>query len=75
MKFADNNNMHKISDEFKKWVRSNQRWQSYVPLIAKIVCEHSTGHVFSLLNFKLSQSDILDKMSVKFESGSCGVKK
>ena len=39
-----------------------------------MACKHSAGHVFSLINFKLSQSDVLDKMSVKFETGSCGVK-
>ena len=46
-----------------------------VPLIFKIAFEYSTGHVFSLINFKLSQSDVLDKMSVNLETWSCGVKK
>ena len=47
---------------------------SYVTLIVKIAYEQSVGYVFSLINFKLSQSDVFDKMSVKFETGSCGVK-
>ena len=43
-------------------------------LIVKIACEHSIDHVFDLINFRLSQSNVLDKMSVQFETGSCGVK-
>ena len=68
------NGMHKISNEFEHWSGRDQRWQSYVPFIVKMACKHSTGHVFSLINFNFSQSDVLDKMSVKFETGSCGVK-
>ena len=44
------------------------------PFIVKMACKHSTGHVFSLIDFNFSQNDVIDKMSVKFETGSCGVK-
>ena len=33
-----------------------------------------TDQVFSLINFKFSQSNVLDKMLVKFKTGSSGVK-
>ena len=65
MKLADNNDMHKISDEFENgsdWTNNGR----VVPLIVKIACEHSIGRVFSLINFKLFQSDVLDKMSLQF---------
>ena len=68
MKLADNNDMHKISDEFE----NGSDMSNDGPLVVKIFSEHSTGHIFCLI--KLSQSDVLDKMSVKFETGSCGVK-
>ena len=74
MKLADNNDMHKISDKFENWSdRTND--DRVVPLIVKISCKHSTDLVFSLINFKLSDSDVLDKMSVRFEIMSYGVKK
>ena len=65
--------MNKVSDEFENG--SDRTYDSrYVPFIVKIICEQSKGHVFSLINFKLSRSDAFDKMSVKFETGSRGVK-
>ena len=38
-------------------------------------CEHSWGHIFNPIFMKLGQNDYFDDVSVKFESGSCGVKK
>ena len=43
--------------------------------ILEKACEHSRGHIFSSINLKLGQNDVLDKISTKFEIGSCGVKK
>ena len=69
MKLADINNMDKISDEFENGSdRTNNRCVTSHPLIVMIAYEHSTGHVFSLINFNHSQND--DEMSVKFETGS-----
>ena len=44
-------------------------------MIVKTACEHSTGLVFSYINFNLSLGDVLDKMSVKFETGLCEINK
>ena len=71
MKLADNNDMHKISDKFENGSdRTND--DRVVPLIVKIACKHSTDHVFSFIIFKLSHSGVLDKMSDRFETRSCG---
>ena len=67
------NGMHKISNEFKHWSDQTNGGRD-APFIVKMACKHSTGHVFSLINFNFSQSDVLDKMSVKFKTGLCGVK-
>ena len=71
MKRTDINDMDKISNEFE--IGSDRTNNGRVTSPFKIACEYSTGHVFSRINFKLSQSDVLDKMSVKFKTGLCGV--
>jgi len=38
-------------------------------------CLHSIGHNIDSIFIKLAHNDCLDEISVKFESGSCGVKK
>jgi hypothetical protein len=38
-------------------------------------CLHSRGHNIDSIFIKLAHNDCLDEVSVKFESGSCGVKK
>ena len=38
-------------------------------------CEQSRGHIFNPNFMKLNQNYCLDDVSVKFESGSCGVKR
>ena len=38
-------------------------------------CEHSRGHSFGPIFIKLAQNDHLDNISVKFDYGSCQVKK
>ena len=36
--------------------------------------EHSRGHIFSLINFKLAHNNVFDEILVKFETGLCGIK-
>jgi hypothetical protein len=38
-------------------------------------CLHSRGHNIDSIFIKLAHNDCLDEVSVKFESGLCGVKK
>ena len=47
MKLADIDNMDKISDRDRKWVSSNQQWQSCVPLIVKMVIIDLVNYVAS----------------------------
>ena len=42
--------------------------------LVELPCEHPRGRIFSPTNFKLAQNDVLDKISDKFDIGSCGVK-
>ena len=73
MKLADYNDMHKISDEFKNESdRTNDC--SYVPLIIKIACEHSTGHIFSLNQLKTLRVTSLTKCQSSSKLGHVGSK-
>ena len=72
MKLADNNGTYKISDEFENGSDRTNDDRVMSPWLS-VILVNTASHVFSLN--KLSQSDALGKMSVKFETGSCGVKK
>jgi nicotinamide riboside kinase len=43
--------------------------------ISQKPCEHYKDHIFNPIFMKLCQNDCIDDVLVKFESGSCGVKK
>ena len=73
MKLADNNDMHKISDEFKNGsARTNNG--SYIPLIVKNghyrPCEQLSFFSLCWIIMKLADINDMDKISDEFENGS-----
>ena len=68
------NGMHKISNEFEHWSDRTNGGRDMSPSLSRWLVNILQA-TFSVYQFQFfSQSDVLDKMSVKFETGSCGVK-
>ena len=69
MKLGQNVCLGEISDQFRKWVMSDQKL--HLVQILEKTCVRSRGHPFIPIIMKLDQNICIDKISDQFENGSC----